>query len=279
MNFLISVLEWMDTQMKSPALYGGFHIFWLLLVVGATLLLCLNAQREGNRRACNIILTMAITAIVLEIYKQINYTFSYDGGVITASYQWYAFPWQFCSTPMYIGLLAGIFRKGKFHDCLCAYLSTYAVFAGLCVMVYPGDVFCSTVGINFQTMFCHGSMIVVGIYLLVSGHVKADHKTIFKALPIFASTIGIAMILNEVAFRTGLLETHSFNMFYISPYCPPHLPVYSLVQEAVPYPFSLIIYIAGFTAAGYLMLLGGMGVRKLALSARRQHTRPMTHCK
>ena len=95
----------------------------------------------------------------------------------------------------------------------------------------------------------------------------------------FAATIGIAMILNEVAYRSGLLQTHSFNMFYISPYCDPHLPVYSLVQEAVPYPFSLIIYIVGFTAAGYLMLLGGMGVRKLALSTRRHQARPVTHCK
>lgn len=279
MNFWISVLQWMDTKMTTPALYGGFHLFWLLLVVGATLLLCMNAQREQNRHARNVVLTVAITAIVLEIYKQINYTYSYADGIITASYQWYAFPWQFCSTPMYIGLLAGIFRKGKLHDCLCAYLATYAVFAGLCVMAYPGDVFTETVGINFQTMFCHGSMIVVGIYLLVSGHVKAEHKTILKALPVFAATIGVAMLLNEVAYRSGLLETHNFNMFYISPYCDPHLPVYSLVQQVVPYPISLVIYIAGFTAAGYLMLLGGMGVRKLALSVRKNNTRPMTQYK
>lgn len=279
MNFWISVLEWMDTKMTTPALYGGFHLFWLLLVVVATLLLCLRGQKAIHRQNCNVLLTVAITAIVLEIYKQINYTFDYADGVITASYQWYAFPWQFCSTPMYIGLLAGIFRKGKLHDCLCAYLATYAVFAGLCVMAYPGDVFTSTVGINFQTMFCHGSMIVVGIYLLVSGHVKAEHKTIFKALPVFAVTVGIAMILNEVAYRTGLTQEHYFNMFYISPYCDPHLPVYSLVQQVVPYPISLVIYIAGFTAAAYIMLLGGMGIRKLALGTRKHTAKPAVHCK
>ncbi len=278
MNFWISVLQWMDTKMTTPALYGGFHLFWLLIVVLFTMVLCIQAQKATHRQVTNVVLTVAITAIVLEIYKQINYTFGYADGVITASYQWYAFPWQFCSTPMYIGLLAGIFRKGKFHDCLCAYLATYAVFAGLCVMVYPGDVFTKTVGINFQTMFCHGSMIVVGIYLLVSGHVKATHKTIFKALPVFAATVGVAMILNEVAHATGLLQAHSFNMFYISPYCAPHLPVYSLVQQVVPYPISLIIYIAGFTAAGYLMLLAGMGIRKLTLACRKDSVQAV-HCK
>lgn len=279
MDFWISTLEWMDTKMTTPTLYGSFHLFWLMLVVLFTLVLCIQAQRANHHQVCNVVLTVAVTAIVLEVYKQINYTFSYDNGVITAAYQWYAFPWQFCSTPMYIGLLAGIFRKGKFHDCLCAYLATYAVFAGLCVMVYPGDVFTKTVGINFQTMFCHGSMIVVGIYLLVSGHVKADHRTIFKAVPVFAATVGVAMLLNEVAHSTGLLQEHSFNMFYISPYCDPHLPVYSLVQQVVPYPISLIIYIVGFTAAAYIMLLGGMGVRKLTLAFRKLSAKPVTQFK
>ena len=83
-----------------------------------------------------MVLITALVVILLEIYKQINYTFSYEGA-ITFDYQWYAFPFQFCSTPMYVGLLVGLFRKGKIHDALCAYLATYAVFAGLCVMIYP----------------------------------------------------------------------------------------------------------------------------------------------
>ena len=43
----------------------------------------------------------------------------------------------------------------------------------------------------------------------------------------------------------------------------PHLPVYSWVQGVVPYPLDLLIYITGFTAAAYLMLLIGMGVRAI----------------
>lgn len=269
MNFWISILEWMNTQMTVPALYGGFHIFWLAMVLVATVLLCAKARRVTPHRVANLVLVTAVISIMLEIYKQINYTFTVTDGVITASYLWYAFPWQFCSTPMYIGLLAGILRKGKIHDCLCSYLATYAVFAGLCVMLYPGDVFTSTAGINFQTMFCHGSMIVVGIYLVVSGHVKASWKSILKALPVFAATIGVAMILNEWAYRTGLLENHNFNMFYISPYCDPHLPIYSDVQRVVPYPWSLIIYIAGFTAAAFIMLQLGIAVRKLTVRCRK----------
>ena len=74
--------------------------------------------------------------------------------------------------------------------------------------------------------------------------------------------------MNEIAHATGLLERETFNMFYVSPYCDPSLPVYSNVQAIVPYPWSLVIYIAGFSLAAYIMLLGAMGIRKLFRKSR-----------
>jgi hypothetical protein len=52
-------------------------------------------------------------------------------------------------------------------------------------------------------------------------------------------------------------------MFFVSPYCEPSLPVYSLVQAAVSYPFCLLIYFLGFSAAAYLILLAVMGISRL----------------
>ena len=169
-------------------------------------------------------------------------------------------------------MLAGLIKKGKFHDALCAYLATFAVFAGLCVMIYPGDVFIGTIGINIQTMICHGTMLPIGAYLYATGHVKLQHKTILKAIPVFAVAVLLAVGMNEIANFSGLLERETFNMFYFSPYCDPSLPVYSIVQGIVPYPWSLIIYIAGFSAAAYIMLLGAMGISKLGRKSKEKAT-------
>jgi len=261
-----SILSVLDTSMETPQPYGWFHILFFILSFLAVIPL-VRRQKLSAEHIRRTVLVTAIIVIVLEIYKQINYSFSYENG-IAFDYQWYAFPFQFCSTPMYVGLLAGLTKKGKLHESLCAYLVTYALFAGLAVMVYPTSVFISTIGINIQTMICHGSMITIGIYLLYTGYVPLKHKTILKALPVFAVTVGLAMIMNEIAHISGLLETETFNMFYISPHCDPHLPVYSLVQAYVPYPFCLIIYIAGFTAAGYILLLMSMGISKLFSRSR-----------
>jgi hypothetical protein len=101
-------------------------------------------------------------------------------------------------------------------------------------------------------------MLTVGMYLLYTGYVKRELKTVVKALPVFCVAVVTAMIFNEIAHATGLLEEHTFNMFFISPYCEPSLPVYSLVQQAVPYPWCLFIYIAAFTAAAALIILVSM---------------------
>ena len=259
MSFLQEVLRILDADMVKPEMYGWFHILSLLLTGFATFTLCRYSKKLQPRK---VVLVTAIVVSLLEAYKQINYSFSYTDG-ISFDYQWYAFPFQFCSTPMYIGLLAGLTKRGKLHDAANAYLATYAVFAGVCVMLYPSTVFIRTIGINIQTMICHGSMIAIGIYLLHRGYVKVEHKTILKAIPVFAVCVALACVMNELAYRTGLLETETFDMFFISPYGTPSLPVYSLVQNVVPFPWCLVIYIAAFTLAAYLMLLIAIGIKTL----------------
>ena len=265
MEIFASILEFLNLKMETPTQFGWFHLLCIALTIVITVLLCkyYKPTENDSSRARKVIVITAIIVTLLEIYKQINYTFKVDDGVITANYQWYAFPFQFCSTPMYVGLLVALFKKGKIHDSLCAYLATYSVFAGAAVVAYTGDVFVGTIGINIQTMVCHCSMIVVGVYLLYTGYVKLEHKTILKALPVFSAAVMLACIMNEIAFITGLTADHYFNMFYVSPHCDPHLPVYSLVQPIVPYPLNLIIYIAGFTAAAYIILLIGILLKKI----------------
>jgi hypothetical protein len=264
MLFFQNILRMMDRQMKTPQLFGWFHIVSLTLTVLVTMALCFRHKEDSPNRVRAVVFGTAVLVALAEIYKQINYSFSYTNGIVF-DYQWYAFPFQFCSTPMYVGLLAGVLKKGKLQDALYAYLATFAVFAGVSVMIYPGDVFVGTLGINIQTVICHGSMICIGVYLLYTGTVKLEHRTIIKAMTVFACTVSMAVLFNEIAYWSGLLERETFNMFFISPHCKPSLPVYSLVQAVVPYPWCLLIYILGFTMASYLILLIAMGVQWLSL--------------
>lgn len=264
METLLQILAW---PMQRPELYGWYHCLWLVIPFFAAWLLCRwhKRSRDPELFARRVVFYTALVVAFFEVLHHMNYHLIWEDGAVRLRMQWYAFPFQFCSTPMYAGLLTGLFRRGRIHDSLCAYLATYAVFAGSCVMIYPGDVYTDTLLTNIECMVCHASMLTEGIYLYYSGHVKLEHRTLLRAVPVFAICVGIAVGLNEISYRSGLLATgHIFNMFFISPYCPPSLPVYSLVQQAVPYPFCLVIYILGFTAAAYLVLLTAMGIAKAA---------------
>ena len=246
MQLILSIL---DLQGKLPVPYGPYHIFCLVLTGALTAFAIYYGRHHGEKQIRLVLLLTSLLIVSLEIYKQINFTFG--DGTGQPAYQWYAFPFQFCSTPMYVGLLAALTKRGRVHNALCAYLATYSVFAGTCVMFYPNDVFVETVGINIQTMVCHGAMVVIGGYLLGSGYVKLNWKTELKAMPVFACAVAMAAGMNELAHAAGI---EGFNMFFISPYETCTLPVYSLVHNAVPFPVNLAIYVLGFTAAAFIVL-------------------------
>ena len=259
-----NVLEY---RTATPKVGGWFHLSFWALSIAAGVLLCLWLK-DGKKHAPHVVVSTAVLVILLEVYKLYHFGLIQGGGIF--AFPWRYFPFQFCSTPMYVGFLTAFFPKGKVRDSLYAYLATFSVFAGLCVMVNPIQVFVPTLGINLQTMICHGSMLTVGIYLFGSGSVKMEYKTVLKALPVFAITASIAVVLNEWAHSSGITEQYGFNMFYFSRYGEPSLILYSDVQRAlgVSNPLNLFIYVVSFILAAFVILFGAMGIRWLLARLR-----------
>ncbi|MBQ7948731.1 MAG: YwaF family protein [Clostridia bacterium] len=254
------LLAALDGQMNTPTWFGWFHILCLAVVIGLCVLIVLKCRNISDRK---FNLALGITAgvlLLLEVYKQFNFT--YDHATDSWEYSWYAFPFQFCSTPMYVMLAASLIQNEKVKRSLCSFLATYGLFAGTAVMLYPNDVFIGTIGINIQTMVHHGMMVVMGVFMYVSGKVKLSHKTILYAIPTFCVLVAIALTGNILYGEFGDPE-QTFNMFYISPYYPCTLPVLSAIYNNTSYPLFLFCYIFGFTAAGYVMSLMAMGIEKL----------------
>ena len=251
-NFFEKVLAALDGEMLTPTSYGWFHLLCIAIVIVSTVIVFKKARNLSDKQLDLILLSVASALLALEIYKQLNY--SYDWENDKWSYRWFAFPFQFCSTPMYVMFASVMIKNQKARQSMYAFLATYGLFAGTAVMIYPNDVFTENIGVNMQTMVHHGSMIVIGILMYVSGRAKLTHKTVLYGLPTFAILAGSAMIMNILYEIFGDPE-QTFNMFYISPYYTCTLPVLSIIYPLVPYPVFLVIYTFGFTIAGYVMLL------------------------
>lgn len=240
--------------MKRPTMYGWFHLIWFAIMIIACILIYIFRKKLSMKTVNITLLVFGIALIIFEIYKQIVFSFNYNGGQgnSTWTYRWYAFPFQFCSTPMYLMTLAGILRKGKVHDALLCYLATFSLFAGLSVMFYPGDVFTSMIGINIQTMFWHSGMVIIGFMLLATKSIKFSFKSCLKASIVFITVLAIALVMNIIWHYCGTDAT--FNMFYISPYYPCTLIILDTVYASVPYVVFLLIYILGFMLISFIIM-------------------------
>ena len=254
------LLALLDGQMKEPTLFGWYHLLCLVIVV-ALCAIVIHKRKLFTPQRVRLALGIAAGLLLsLEVYKQFN--FSYNADKDSWGYQWYAFPFQFCSTPMYVMLVAAILKDGKIQHSLYAFLASYGFFAGAAVMFYPADVFIETIGINVQTMVHHGMMVVVGVFMYATGAVKSSHRTILHALPTFGALVTLALTANILYGQFGDPD-QTFNMFFISPYYDCTLPVLSAIGEKVPYPVFLACYVFGFTAAGYIVSLLPMAVIKM----------------
>ena len=189
-----------------------------------------------------VLLVYSLICIGLEVYKQISFTFSVSDGVITADYQWYAFPFQFCSTPMFVALIAALIPSKRIYRACIAFLSTFGVIAGVLVMAMPDTVFVDTIGVNIQTMVHHGSQITIGLFLLIRANACKKLSYALGGVAVFLAVISLALILNCTMIHV-IPEGETFNMFFISPYFDTTLPIYSSIQPKVPYPVFLFLYI------------------------------------
>ena len=266
MEFWIRIIEAINTKTETPEMYGRFHLVCWAITLLVAALLCLLYKKKCIKSVRRVLLVTALLVIVFEILKLAAYSVEYDEGIIFR-FNWKHFPWQVCSLPMYIGLLASMTR-GKLHDALCCFLATFAVFAGTAVMVYPGNVFVDIAVINIQTMICHGSMLCIGIFLYYTNHVKAEFKTILKATPVFVTCLGIAIAINEIGHNCGLNDVYEFDMFFISPYEKSILPIYKHLQTILPFWASALIYAAVFIMLSFLVLCVAMLLKRIIPGSR-----------
>lgn len=246
-------LEFLQSRMTTPTAYGWYHLMCIGIMIALSVGLSFVFKNASDKKIRLFLLITSIVMILLEVLKQFVFSYDIENNKIVWDYQWYAFPFQFCSTPMYIAFIASVIKKDKVQDCLYSFLATYGLFAGALVLFCPGDVFMSYIAINIQTMFHHGMMAVIGVVLLTSKSVKIEHKTILKAGIVFISLIAIALLMNCIYVWVGGNE--KFNMFYISPYKECNLIVFSTIQANVPYIVFLLSYVVGFSIAAYIILL------------------------
>ena len=223
---------------NEPSAFGIFHLCWL----AATVLAILFALKFYDKKMLNLAYTVtAVVMIIGEVYKQIVLSFNQTGDF---KYQWYFFPMQFCSTPIYTFTLCALLRKGKLYDWLSVYNGTYCLFAGFTVLMLPDTVYSNYLGVCVQSMLHHVLMVIVGVIALKTYVKNLSVKLFLGSFGVFLFFFVIAEILN---FLIPLITSQPVNMYFISKGMDLDMPILSHVKEAFPYWVFVSMYALVYT--------------------------------
>ena len=251
---MASVLIFLQTEMECPIPWGWFHFMWIFIGASVLISLVVNKNRSDSKQRW-VLFIYGFVALILELSKQFIWTYTYNQttGDIIQDYQWYAAPFQFCSTPMYIALICSALKPSVIRNVLLSYLSYFTILGGFMTMIIPNSCFTSDILVNIHTMWLHCGSLVISCYLLISQAVKPKLHNYINGLMVFVSLTLTALVINIGVYQSGILNGETFNMFYISPYFVSDLPVFNIIQANVPYFIFLLSYILAIGLGAFIV--------------------------
>lgn len=268
MNWFEKALDILSFKIETrPTSYGWLHLLFTAIVIGITVFLCIRYKNCSDKKFRIIIGICWAVMFLFEVYKQLQYSCHTDGASASWEYQWYAFPFQFCSTPLYALPFVIFLPEGKIRNCFISYTALFALFAGITVFIYPEGIFTKELLISIQSLTHHGIQIITGVFAAV--WCRQNYKAKFWTNEFYLGGLAVFALMSAIAMTLNLtiqpaVEPDTFNMFYISPYRNSSLPVLSSIQPAVPYPVFLCIYLFGFGLSGLIVYFSQYGFIKLA---------------
>ena len=265
MNLFEKILYLLQGEMETPKPFGWFHILWILLVIISLIVLFILRKRHNEKQLKIVLGVYGVIALLLELTKQIIWAFNYDPitNIVTWDYEWYAAPFQLCTTPIFVSLICLFLKNNKIRKALLSYMSFITILGSIMTIILPDSCFTSDMLINIHTMWLHCGSLVVSIYLLMSKEVEINKKNFISSFIVFLIFVFLAEELNITIYNSGILNGETFNMFYISPYFITHLPVFKTIQESVPFILYLLIYIEVIFLGSLIIYFIAYNIKKL----------------
>lgn len=264
MGILEYLLNNTPTFASRPRPFGTFHLIAAAVVILLAIAMIVFRRHlpRGETALRRLLVVFGVGLLLLEIGKQIVYSYDPAAGW---GYNWDRFPFQFCSIPIYVALVAMFLRDCPARRALLAFLATYSPVAGCAVLFYPSsDVFHEIIFLDVHTMGWHGAMLLFGLYLWLSEAVLPTWRTAVSSFLIYLPAGFIALALNEAEHAWGFAGEYTFNMFYISRYGECLIPVLSDIKEFAPYPVFFASYVLVLGMGGLAVTAGMWVVRRIA---------------
>ncbi len=221
--------------MTPPAAYGPFHLLFLLFGLGISTALAFALRRSGPARCRHILLGVGVFLIVCEVYKLLFYYYVIGRG----SFQWWVFPFQLCSIPMYLCLAVNLTRSERARSAICTFLCTYNLLGGFLALLETSGLSHEYWTLTLHGFLWHTLLVFLGLLVIATGNGPRSLRDFGRATALFLMLCCAAFAINLAFFRAS---GGQINMFFIGPASNP-LIVYKDVAARFGWYAATALYI------------------------------------
>lgn len=186
-----------------------------------------------------------------EIWKQLTLTFHINNG----TYNWWYFPFQLCSIPMYICILLPLVKNQMIRRTFLAFLMDFGLLGGIFVFFDTSGMQYDYFPLTVHSYMWHILLIIIGVTAGRSKDSDYSFNSYLKSASLYGTGCFIATILNLTLHKYGTI-----NMFYISPFYQMSQKVFNEIARSLGNTAGIIIYILAIAAgAGIFHFLWYIG--------------------
>ena len=256
---IINILDMTAWRMEAPQLFGGFHIVAALITAAAAVCMAslLSKRVRGAdkpfEKLVRILMITGWVLVVLEVWKQLFLYYV----VNNEAYDWWFFPFQLCSVPMYLCILLPVMVPAT-QRVFLTFMGGYTFVSAAATLIYPEDILRSYTALTLHGFVWHGLLLFISLLILLTGRADPSARGLMKAASLFAIMCVFAVMINVVAEpvmqnASGLVHSYAA-MFYLNPYHISPQPVVSAVQKTAGIPAGLLLYSLTITAVSSLVV-------------------------
>ena len=187
-----------------------------------------------------------LAMLLSEFWKQWCLTYRLGSG----QYNWWYFPFQLCSIPMYVCLLLPFLSFGRVRRALLTFLMDFGLLAGFFTFFDTSGLHYPLVLLTVHSYAWHILLILLGLY---AGYINAAYVSyldFLKAAGVYLACCLLATVLNLVCYPLGRI-----NMFYISPHFQMSQKVFQKIALCLGNSAGIAIYICATVTGAWLVHL------------------------
>lgn len=247
MSFLKHFIEATAWTMEKPKAYGAFHLIFTFVGLAVCILLAYVLRKTGKRGNRIVLTSVGVFLLLTEIYKQLFYYYHIGEG----SYQWWIFPFQLCSVPMYLCLIAPWLKEGKVQAAMYHFMTTFNLLGGIMAFAEPSGIIHGYWTLTLHAFVWHMILIFVGLYLIASGRGAKTVKDYLSSVVLFLVLAVIAFVINLLFWD---VSGGTIKMFYVGPAISP-LAVFKDIATNCGWYVNTPIYLVAVSLGAFLLFL------------------------